>query len=129
MLFSFRCACGQEEDRFCSRDEISSQSCECGKPMTKLITGGKLTGPTDTKPADVGGKTFTKASDIARWENSEESRGLRVVSKTDREVVDTIYRKKHEKEVRAQSRGYKSEKARQQEVIKEARMTGQKIGG
>lgn len=128
-LYSFVCDCGEEEDRLCSYEETKNQVCSCGRPLQKRITGARLVGPTDTKPSSVGGRTFTRQSDIARWENSEAAKGLSVLSASDRQVKDKIYDIKQKAELRAQSRGYTSERARQADVKKEARAKGEKIGG
>lgn len=109
-LYEFGCECGATDERFCKFDEVSSQQCECGLPMHKLITGAKLVGPTSTKPVVLGGRAIETASGVSKWENANP--GLIVKSKTDSSVRDKIYKYKHKRETDAQRAGFRNEKER-----------------
>jgi hypothetical protein len=126
VLYSYFCECGKEEDRFCPVEERHSQTCECGLPLKKRVTGLKLVGPTDTKPTALGGKALVTSSQVSAWENANP--GCHVLPKSDRRVKDTIRDGRHEVELKAQAKGYRSERHRQEEVKREGRAKGELIG-
>lgn len=130
--YQLRCdACG-EEDGFVLPYEEAKSGIEhdgCGGTMRKIITVTRVVGPTDTNPASVGGKTFTSMSQIAKWENSEEARGLTVLSPNDRIVKDKSIEIREKADRKAKERGFKSERHRQAEVRKEKQMLREKTNG
>lgn len=127
-LYSFECTCGASDDRFCSYEETKSQPCaECAQIMDKVLTGLKLVGPTSTKPAKIGGKTFETTSAVERY-MATDGKGTKILSKNDREIVDKKYKLKHMREQRAQAAGFRSEKDRQADVRKRGRANGELNG-
>ena len=124
-LYQLRCdSCG-EEDGFVLSYESAKAGIEhdgCGGRMVKIITTTRVVGPTDTNPASFGGKTFTSMSQISRWENSDDSRGLTVLSPNDRAVKEKRIEIRDKAERKAIAKGFKSERHRQDEVRKEQKL-------
>ncbi len=125
MLREFICECGTVEERWISSSEVGSQQCECGQPMRKMMGTVRLVGPTDTKPVKINGKTLTSQGQISQWENANP--GKSVLTRSDSVVRDIVHEGRQFVEERAHSYGYKSEKHRQAEVKKEARLKGENI--
>lgn len=126
MLREFVCgSCAAMEERWVSASEIGSQRCACGGVMVKVMGAVRLIGPTDTRPVKINGKTLTSQGQISRWEN--DNPGKAVLTRSDSVVRDVVHEGRQFVEQRAQSYGYRSEKHRQAEVKKEARLKGENV--
>ena len=125
MLREFVCECGASDERWVSSSEIGSQVCGCGGPMVKVLGRARLVGPTDTRPMKINGKTLTSQGQVSSWENANP--GKAVLTRSDSVVRDVVHEGRQFVEQRAQSYGYRSEKHRQAEVKREARIKGETI--